>query len=178
MRINCSREWMGYIYICTLETADMNVSPVRPVLNRVQWVRRWTLYRSIYRVCMYMSRLYEVIPIRCVLGMMLNGLVVQGITVKLRSWLRSYFRLKAYGWGCVRWKAPAGKGGFSVLNWHKVYSRNSWNMQFTYRTCFILPFNGVGHLFNHPTIDGLGHIFKFSTIRLCGAIFFNHSVSL
>ena len=50
-----------------------------------------------------------------VLGMTLNSsVVVQGMTVKLRPCLRFW----ACGWGCVRWKAPAGKGVVGLLSWH------------------------------------------------------------
>ena len=53
--------------------------------------------------------------IRCVLSMTLNSpVVVQGMTVKLRPCLR----FRACGWGCVRWKAPAGKGVVGLLSWH------------------------------------------------------------
>ena len=36
------------------------------------------------------------------------------MTVKLRPCLR----FRACGWGCVRWRAPAGKGVVGLLSWH------------------------------------------------------------
>ena len=78
-------------------------------------IKLWCQIMSLKVLGITLCSGYEAKLICCVLDIMLNSsVVVQGMTVKLQPCLR----FRAGGWGCVKWKASAGKGVVGMLSWH------------------------------------------------------------